>query len=139
MKKILNQFQKLNEIQEQLITLCDEKMAFLSQKKLSEAHALLKKELLTLHDMECALQEMKVLIAEACKRYGLPEGRLETLFPHVSTEEKNELMACQRCAFRYEKIIKNKLKNSNRQVEMKMFMLICTTELNIQKTNRRYF
>ena len=76
--------------------------------------------MLALHDLEQALHKLKAIIAETCREYSLPEGKMETLFPYLSIKEKNELMACQRYAISCEKIIKNKLKNIKSQVEVQM-------------------
>lgn len=120
MSQLVEQFKKINHYQEKLSVLLDEKFILVSQKKSDEAMALMKKEMLLLYDLEQALVHFKNMIHEMCRHCGCPEGKLETLFPYLTTEEKEQLMACQGYAIRYEKIIKNKLKNVNRQVEMNM-------------------
>lgn len=120
MSRLVEQFKKINDFQEQLMQLCDEKNTYISQKKTQEVNGILKKELLVLHDLEQALIGLKEAISTACRQCGIPEGKLDSLFPHLQVEETEQLMACQRCAIHYEKIIKNKLKNAERQVEMEM-------------------
>lgn len=120
MSRLVEQFKKVNAIQDQLIRLCDEKNACISQKKMHEANIIIKKELLVLFDLEQALNGLKETISTACHQYGIPEGKLDSLFPHLQAEERNQLMACQRYAIQSEKIVKNKLKNTERQVEMEM-------------------
>ena len=132
MEKIIEKFKKVNSIQAQLLALCDEKMTCIAEQKMVEANAVIKQEMLALHDMECALKEMKVSIEEACIAHGYEEGKLNLLFPHMKTEEKETLMACQRYAISYEKMLKNKLKKSERQVEAKMALPEIIHKMRVQ-------
>ena len=67
MKKIVEQFKKINEIQATIITICDEKITMIPQKKHNEVQTLIKKEMLALHDLEQALHKLKAIIAETCR------------------------------------------------------------------------
>lgn len=120
MKTIIEQFKKVNELQQKLVPFCDEKIALIAEKKMMEAQAVIQKELLVLHDLEQALNQLKKVILDTCHDYGIPNGKLETLFPFATTEEKEQLMACQRYAIHCEQITKNKLKNADRQVQVEM-------------------
>lgn len=117
---IINKFKKICSYYEQLNELSEEKFNLIKRKEFEKADSLTKKESLLFHDLKMNLESMKKSVVENCKEKGESAFKLENLLSYMTTVDKEEILAYQRCAFSYEKKLKNSIKNNERLVELMM-------------------
>ena len=119
-KEIIKQFQDMNRHYEPLIQLTEDIFEALKYKNFDQVELLNKRQIMLLFDLERSLQKLKTCIQTHCKTQGKEEFKLSALLPHMTVEEKEEVMACQRYAFTCEKKLKNNIKNNECLVQTMM-------------------
>lgn len=118
----MNQLKKINELQENLIALCDIRHELLINNNMDEAETINRKEMLLLFDLEKEMKDLKKEIESNCEKNGLAGRQMKDWLPYLPIEQREEVLAYQRCAFTYEKILKNKLKSNESLVLSKMIL-----------------
>jgi len=106
MEKIVKKFKEVNGIQETLIQLSEQKFLALQHDDKEAQKKLIQQEALKQFDFEEACEQLKASIREECQKKQVTNIHLESLVPFMTKEEKDELMACRRCAIRHDRKLK---------------------------------
>jgi hypothetical protein len=110
--ELIKQFEKINGLYEVMIALTEESFQALKTKKLDKRSELQMQEERTHKEMAICFQELKQLVVALCEQKGCEEHRIHSLLPHLSVEEKEQVMACQKTAFHLDAKLQNNLKST---------------------------
>jgi hypothetical protein len=112
---LISLFQEINQFMEKLIDLNERKTESIEEKNEKRFDEVQKEEALTSYDLkqkvDAFTMELKKISVE--KKV---EPLLHSVMTVVSEKEKDELMACRRCAIRFEQKLKNVTKRNERLV-----------------------
>lgn len=111
--KIVEQFNQVNNSYENLVQLTEKTFSCLKTKNFKDLDACNKQEILRTVELKERLSNLKEIIIKECEDKGIEEGKLSALFPFMTIEEKENVMACQKTAFHYEQKLKDNLKMNN--------------------------
>lgn len=117
---IIKKFEEFNALSNELIDITQNIYENLKEKNINKVDYLKRQQILITMDMEEARKKLINEIIKNCDELNMEKKTITSLLEYMTIEEKEQIMACQETAIRFDYKLENNLITIKRQLEYLM-------------------